>query len=278
MAIKKFKPTTPSLRYRTVPDFAEITTSEPCKALTSGKKRINGRGSNGRITMRRRGGGHKKLFRLVDFRRDKFDIEAKVVSVEYDPNRSARIALLHYTDGEKRYIVWPLGLNIGDRVVSGKTAKVRVGNTLKLKNIPLGTVIHNIELTPGKGGQLVRAAGGGAQITAKSDGYCIIRLRSGEERKILEECYATIGQVGNVEHFNLTDGKAGATRNKGRRPRVRGVVMNPVDHPHGGGEGKSGQGNPHPVSPTGVLAKGYKTRKKHKYSDRLIVKRRGGKK
>ncbi|TXJ12044.1 50S ribosomal protein L2 [Brachyspira aalborgi] len=278
MAIKKFKPTTPSLRYRTVVDFSDITTNEPCKSLVYGKKRISGRSSNGRITMRRRGGGHKKLFRLIDFRRDKHDIEAKVVSVEYDPNRSAYISLLNYTDGEKRYIIYPLGLNIGDKVISGENAKVRVGCSLPLRKIPLGTIIHNIELTPGKGGQLVRAAGGGAQITAKSGGYCVIRLRSGEERRILENCYATIGQIGNLDHFNTTDGKAGTTRHKGRRPKVRGVVMNPVDHPHGGGEGKSGQGNPHPVSPTGVPTKGYKTRKKNKYSDRLIIKKRGGKK
>lgn len=277
MAIKKFKPTTPSLRYRTVAGFEEITKDEPCKQLTKGKRRINGRASNGRITMRRRGGGHKKLYRMIDFKRDKHAVEAKVVSIEYDPNRSARIALLHYTDGEKRYILWPIGLNVGDKVVSGENARVRVGCALPLDKIPAGTMIHNIELHPGKGGQLVRAAGGAAQITAKDEKYCVIRLRSGEERRILTRCYATIGQVGNVEHFNITDGKAGVSRWKGRRPKVRGVVMNPVDHPHGGGEGKSGQGNPHPTSPSGVPAKGYKTRKKKKYSNRLIVKKRGGK-
>ncbi len=277
MAVKKFKPTTPSLRYRTVPSFEEITDSKPCKQLTKGKRRISGRSSSGRITMRRRGGGHKRSYREIDFRRDKFGVEAKVVSIQYDPNRSARIAFLHYTDGEKRYILWPNGLSVGDHVISGENARVRVGCALPLSKIPTGTIIHNIELHPGKGGQLVRAAGGGAQITAKDEKYCVIRLRSGEERRILVRCYATVGAVGNAEHFNTTDGKAGVTRWRGRRPKVRGVVMNPVDHPHGGGEGKSGQGNPHPVSPTGVPAKGYKTRNKRKYSDRLIVKKRGAK-
>lgn len=278
MAVKKFNPTTPSLRTRTVPSFDEITKEEPCKTLTKGKKRISGRSkSTGRITMRRRGGGHKKLYREIDFKRDKHGVEAKVASIEYDPNRSARIALLHYVDGEKRYIIAPVGLNVDDRVIAGEGSKIKPGNALPLKNIPLGTVLHNIEITPGKGGQIARAAGASAQITAKEGKYCIIRMRSGEERRILLNCYATVGQVGNTERANLTHGKAGHTRWIGRRPKVRGAVMNPVDHPHGGGEGRAGQGNPHPVSPTGVLAKGYKTRKKKKYSDKVIVKRRGGK-
>lgn len=278
MAVRKFKPTTSSLRFRSVPDFAEITDDKPCKSLTKGKQRISGRSkTTGRITVRRRGGGHKRLLREIDFKRDKHGIEAKVVSIEYDPNRSARIALLHYLDGEKRYILAPNGITVGSRVMSGESAKLGVGCALPIKKIPLGTMIHNIELVPGNGGQLVRAAGGAAQITAKEGDYCIIRLRSGEERKVLVECYATIGQVGNTEHGNVSHGKAGRTRWEGRRPKVRGVVMNPHDHPHGGGEGKSGQGNPHPVTPWGVPTKGYKTRKKKKYSDKLIVKRRGGK-
>lgn len=278
MGVKKFKPTTSSLRYRVVSDFGEVTTDTPCKTLTKGKNRINGRGSSGRITVRRRGGGHKRAYRAVDFKRDKRGIEAKVASIEYDPNRSARIALLHYTDGEKRYIIWPVGLAVGSRVQAGENAKIEVGNALPLAKIPLGTQIHNIELHPGKGAQLVRAAGGAAQLTAREGKYCTIRLRSGEERRVLTTCYATIGQVGNTDHSNLAGGKAGRTRWLGRRPKVRGAAMNPVDHPHGGGEGRAGQGNPHPVSPSGVPTKGYKTRKKHKYSDKLIVKKRGGKK
>ncbi|MBI4977446.1 MAG: 50S ribosomal protein L2 [Spirochaetes bacterium] len=277
MAIKSFKPVTPTLRYRTVPDFVEITASTPCKKLTKGKRRVSGRSSLGRITVRRRGGGHKRRYREIDFKRDKRNVDAVVAAIEYDPNRTARIALLHYADGEKRYIIWPEGLKVGARVMSGENAKIAVGNALPLEKIPLGTMIHNIELHPGQGAQLVRAAGGGAQITAKEGDFCIVRLRSGEERKVLVKCYATIGQIGNADHFNLTHGKAGRTRWAGRKPKVRGVVMNPVDHPHGGGEGKSGQGNPHPVSPTGVLAKGYKTRKRRKYSDKYIVNRIGGK-
>ncbi|MEK6796563.1 MAG: 50S ribosomal protein L2 [Spirochaetota bacterium] len=275
MGIKSFRPLTPTLRYRTVTGFDEITSDTPCKKLTRGKKRISGRSSLGRIAVRRRGGGHKKLFREIDFKRDKRNVDAKVVSVEYDPNRTARIALLHYPDGDKRYILWPEGLKAGDRVMSGENAKIAVGNALPLSKIPLGTIIHNIEIHPGQGAQLVRAAGGGAQITAKEGEYCIVRLRSGEERKVLVRCYATVGQLGNADHFNVTIGKAGRMRWLGRRPKVRGVVMNPVDHPHGGGEGKSGQGNPHPVSPWGKLTKGFKTRKKRKYSNRLIVKRGG---
>lgn len=275
MGIKNFRPLTPTLRYRTVTDFSEITADKPCKKLTRGKKRISGRSSLGRIAVRRRGGGHKKLFREIDFKRDKRNVEAKVVSVEYDPNRTARIALLNYPDGDKRYILWPEGLKAGDKVMAGENAKIAVGNALPLSKIPLGTIIHNIEIHPGQGAQFVRAAGGGAQITAKEGEYCIVRLRSGEERKVLVRCYATVGQLGNADHFNVTIGKAGRMRWLGRRPKVRGAVMNPVDHPHGGGEGKSGQGNPHPVSPWGKLTKGFKTRKKRKYSNRLIVKRGG---
>ena len=272
MAIKKFKPTTPSLRYRTVVDFSDITTNEPCKSLVCGKKRISGRGSNGRITMRRRGGGHKKLFRFVDFRRDKHDIEAKVVSIEYDPNRTSRIALLYYADGAKSYIIAPNGLEVGQTVISGSNAAPEVGNTLPMVNIPVGTIIHNIELRPGQGAKLVRSAGVFAQLTSKEGAYAIIRMPSGETRKILAACKATIGAVGNSDHGLEKSGKAGRSRWLGRRPHNRGVVMNPVDHPMGGGEGRASGG--HPRSRTGLYAKGLKTRAPKKHSSKYIIERR----
>jgi len=251
----------------------KLTKKKPEKALTGFHLRTGGRNNDGRQTIRFRGGGHKRLYRQIDFRRDKAGIPAKVASIEYDPNRSSRIALLHYVDGEKRYILAPVGLSINDVVQSGVGAEVRPGNALPLVNIPLGTTIHNIELKPGKGGQLIRSAGGSAQVMGRDGAYVQIRLKSGEMRKVLSTCMATVGQVGNVDHENIVVGKAGRTRWKGKRPHVRGVVMNPVDHPHGGGEGKSGQGNPHPVSPWGTPAKGYKTRK-NKATDKFIISRR----
>ena len=251
----------------------QLTKKKPEKALTGFHLRTGGRNNDGRQTIRFRGGGHKRLYRQIDFRRDKVGVPAKVAAIEYDPNRSARIALLHYADGEKRYILAPVGLAVGDGVEAGASAEVRPGNSLPLLNIPLGTTIHNIELKPGKGGQLIRSAGGSAQVMGRDGVYVQIRLKSGEMRKVLSTCVATVGQVGNVDHENVVVGKAGRTRWKGKRPHVRGVVMNPVDHPHGGGEGKSGQGNPHPVSPWGTPAKGYKTRK-NKATDKFIIARR----
>ncbi len=275
MGIKRYKPVTAGMRFRTGYDFSEITKSEPCKVLVVGKKRISGRNNHGRITVRRRGGGHKKLYRIVDFkRRDKEGVEAKVVSIEYDPNRSARIALLHYVDGEKRYILAPSGLKVGDRVVSGPNAPINVGNALPLERIPVGTVIHNVELTPGKGGQIARSAGSYARLDAKEGKYAILTLPSGEVRKVSVKCYATIGQVGLEEHSNIRIGKAGRNRWLGRRPKVRGVAMNPVDHPHGGGEGGKQKGYKQPVTPWGQPCKGYKTRKKRKPSDKYILQRR----
>ncbi|MDR4479504.1 MAG: 50S ribosomal protein L2 [Nitrospira sp.] len=273
MALKVYKPTTPGRRGMTAIQGEKLTKKEPEKALTGFHLRTGGRNNDGRQTIRFRGGGHKRLYRQIDFRRDKAGIPAKVAAIEYDPNRSSRIVLLHYADGEKRYILAPVGLNVGDMVQSGVGAEVRPGNALPLVNIPLGTTIHNIELKPGKGGQLIRSAGGSAQVMGRDGAYVQIRLKSGEMRKVLSTCMATVGQVGNVDHENVVVGKAGRTRWKGRRPHVRGVVMNPVDHPHGGGEGKSGQGNPHPVSPWGTPAKGYKTRK-NKATDKFIIARR----
>ncbi|MFZ5648760.1 MAG: 50S ribosomal protein L2 [Bacillota bacterium] len=272
MAVKKFKPTSPGRRFVTVSTFDEITTDKPEKSLLEPLKRKAGRNSQGRITVRHRGGGHKKQYRLIDFKRDKDSIPAKVATIEYDPNRSARIALLNYLDGEKRYILAPLGLEVGMTVLSGPDVDIKVGNCLPLRNIPLGTMIHNIELYPKGGGQLVRSAGTAAQLMAKEGKYAHVRMPSGEMRLILQECRATIGQVGNVEHENITVGKAGRSRWMGKRPTVRGVVMNPVDHPHGGGEGRSPIGR-NPVTPWGKPALGARTRKK-KPSDRLIVKRR----
>lgn len=273
MGLKRYKPTTPSYRYLQRSDFAEITKTKPEKSLLMPKKQKAGRNNAGRITVRHRGGGHKRNLRIIDFKRNKIGIPAKVHSIEYDPNRSARIALLHYVDGEKRYILAPIGLNVGDTVIAGSDVDIQPGNALPLKNIPLGTIIHNIELKEGKGGQLVRSAGAGARIMAKEGSKVQVKLPSTEVRIVSNRCYATIGQVGNVMHENQVWGKAGRTRWLGIRPTVRGVVMNPVDHPHGGGEGKSGQGNPHPVTPWGKPTKGYRTRKK-KMSDRQIVKRR----
>jgi len=275
VGIKKFKPTSPGRRFVTVSTFEEITTSEPEKSLLEPLKSKAGRNVNGRITVRHRGGGHKRAYRLIDFKRDKDGIPAKVATIEYDPNRSSRIALLHYADGEKRYIIAPVGLQVGQKVESGPEADIKVGNALALRNIPVGTTIHNLELHPKGGGQLVRSAGTSAQLMAKEGKYAHVRMPSGEMRLILQDCRATIGQVGNVDHENISVGKAGRTRWMGVRPTVRGVVMNPVDHPHGGGEGRSPIGR-NPVTPWGKPALGARTRKK-KSSDRLIVKRRGKK-
>ncbi len=272
MPVKHFKPTTPSLRFKTVSSFEEITKSEPESSLVVSLKKKGGRNNRGRITCRHRGGGHKRAYRIIDFKRDKTDIPARVASIEYDPNRSARIALLNYADGEKRYILAPVGLKVGDQLKSAEKAEIRVGNTMKLSNIPLGTTVHNIELKVGKGGQIARSAGSYAQLMAKEGKYAQLKMPSGEVRMVLLECKATIGQVGNIEHENVKVGKAGKSRWLGRRPKVRGVAMNPVDHPMGGGEGKASGGR-HPCSPWGVLSKGKKTRK-IKSSDRLIVKRR----
>lgn len=277
MAVKPFRPTSPGRRTMTVSSFEEITRSRPEKRLIVKRQSSGGRNHFGRITVRHHGGGHKRAYRLIDFRRDKFGVPARVASIEYDPNRSSRIALLSYRDGEKRYILAPADLKVGDTLVSGREAEIRIGNALPLEAIPVGTQIHNIELKPGKGGQLARSAGAAAQIMGREDRYVQIRLGSGEVRLVLGTCMATVGQVGNLEHENIAIGKAGRSRWLGRRPKVRGVVMNPVDHPHGGGEGKSGQGNPHPVSPWGVPTKGYKTRGK-KDSDRFIIRRRRKKK
>lgn len=272
MAIKSFKPTSPGKRFQTTSTNEEITHKGALKSLVRPLKKSGGRNALGRVTSRHRGGGHKRLYRIIDFKRDKDGVPAKVASIEYDPNRSANIALLHYVDGEKRYIIAPLGLKVGDGILSGSGAEIRVGNALVLRDIPLGTSIHNIELNIGHGGQLARGAGSYAQLMAKEGKHALLKLPSGEVRRVPLDCRATIGQVGNLEHENLNDGKAGRTRWKGKRPHVRGVAMNPVDHPHGGGEGKSSGGR-HPVTPWGVPTKGYKTRVK-KASDKLIVKRR----
>ncbi len=272
MAIKKVKPTSPGRRFQAYSSFEEITKTKPERQLLRAIKKSGGRNANGRITSRHRGGGHKRHYRLIDFKRDKIGIPAKVASIEYDPNRSTRIALLHYVDGEKRYILAPLNLRVNDVVQSGPEADIKPGNTLQLSNIPLGTQIHNIELYPGKGGQIVRSAGTYAQLVAKEDRYALIKLPSGEVRMVLMKCKATVGQLGNVSHENLDLGKAGRKRWLGKRPKVRGVAMNPVDHPMGGGEGRSSGGR-HPCSPWGWPTKGYKTRK-NKSSDRLIVKKR----
>lgn len=272
MGLRSYRPITPASRYRSVSDFADITKTTPEKSLLVSKNRIDGRNAHGRITMRRRGGGSKRMYRLIDFKRNKFNVPAKVVAVEYDPNRSARIALLQYSDGEKRYIVCPVGLTVGATVVSGPGADVKVGNTLPLGEIPVGEMIHNIELQPGGGGTMAKAAGCSAQLMAKAGKYALVRLPSGEQRKVLLTCLATLGVVGNVDHQNRSIGKAGVSRLMGRRPKVRGVAMNPVDHPHGGGEGKTSGGR-HPVSPWGTLAKGYKTRT-NKRTNKFIVSRR----
>jgi large subunit ribosomal protein L2 len=276
MATRSLKPTSPGRRFQTLSTVEEITTNRPEKSLTEGLPKKSGRNNNGRMTSRRRGGGHKRLYRIIDFKRDKRDIPAKVATVEYDPNRSARIALLNYADGEKRYILAPVNLKPGDTVVSGDSADIKPGNALNISRIPVGTVIHNVELYPGKGGQFCRAAGTYAQLVAKEGKYALLRMPSGEIRKVLVTCMATIGQVGNIQHENISLGKAGRNRWLGRRPKVRGVAMNPIDHPLGGGEGRSSGGR-HPCSPWGWPTKGYRTRNKKKASSKLIVKRRGQK-
>lgn len=273
MGLKKFRPVTPSLRYKTVLTFDELTEESPHKPLTKGKKQYAGRGFKGQITVRRKGGGHKRKYRVIDFKRDKWDIEGVISSVEYDPNRSSNISLVTYRDGEKRYIITPESVKVGDVVVSGEKIEIKTGNCMPLKNIPLGTNIYNIELTRGKGGQIARSAGSTASVAAKEGEYCLVKLPSGEIRKIHKECFACIGEVGNKDHVNVSIGKAGRSRWMHKRPKVRGVAMNPIDHPLGGGEGKSSGGR-HPVSPTGVPSKGYKTRKKKKYSNKMIIKRR----
>jgi len=277
MGIKKFKPTSPGVRQMTVSTFEEITKKEPEKSLLVPLKKNAGRNAQGKITIRHRGGGQRRKYRLIDFKRNKDNVPATVAAIEYDPNRSANIALLTYADGEKRYIIAPHKLNVGDTVISGENVDIKVGNALPLRSIPVGTVIHNIELKPGKGGQLTRSAGNSAQLMAKEGNYAQVRLPSGEVRLVRIECRATIGQVGNLDHENISIGKAGRTRHMGIRPTVRGSVMNPNDHPHGGGEGRSPVGRPSPVTPWGKPALGYKTRKKNKASDKFIIKRRNQK-
>ncbi len=272
MSVKTYRPYTETRRFQTGLTFEELTTSTPHKPLLEPKARISGRNNKGRITIRHRGGGHKRHYRVIDFKRDKAGIAARVATVEYDPNRSAFISLLHYADGEKRYILYPHGLKVGDQVVSGPDADIIAGNALPIRNIPVGTMIHNIELRRGKGGQMVRSAGGAAQLLSKEGDYALVRLPSGEVRKVHLDCMASIGQLGNLDHENVTIGKAGRTRWLGRRPTVRGVAMNPVDHPLGGGEGKTSGGR-HPVTPWGKPTRGYKTRN-NKLTDRFIVKRR----
>jgi large subunit ribosomal protein L2 len=277
MAVKKYSPTSPARRFMTVSTFEEITKTEPEKSLLETLNKSGGRNSYGRITVRHHGGGARQKYRIIDFKRDKDGVKAKVAAIEYDPNRTANIALLYYVDGEKRYILAPVGLKVGDTVESGAAADIKPGNTLPLINIPVGTLIHNIELKPAKGGQLVRAAGNAAQLMAKEGDYAQVRLPSGEVRMIRMLCKATIGQLSNIENENIKIGKAGRKRWMGVRPTVRGVVMNPVDHPHGGGEGKSPIGRPSPVTPWGKPTLGYKTRKKKNKSDKFIVKRRNQK-
>lgn len=276
MPTRQLKPTTPGQRHRIAPIFDDVTTDKPLKSLTVGLTKSGGRNNRGRMTMRRRGGGHKRKYRVIDFKRDKKDIPAKVQTIEYDPNRTARIALLAYADGEKRYILAPNKLKIGDTIISSDAASPDVGNALAMKNMPAGTFIHNIEMSPGKGGQLCRSAGTVAQMVAKTDKYVTVKLPSGEVRMILGTCFATVGATSNPDHFNTTIGKAGRSRWLGRRPKVRGVVMNPVDHPMGGGEGRASGG--HPRSPWGQSAKGKKTRNKKKLSSKFIVRRRKSKK
>lgn len=273
MGIKKYKPMTPGRRGMTANDYTTLNKQGPEKNLTAPKKRSSGRNNGGRVTVRHRGGGHKRKLRKVDFKRKKVDVNAKVAAIEYDPNRSAHLALLHYIDGEKAYILWPVDLQVGDTVVSSEQADIRPGNHLPLRVIPLGTAIHNLEIKLGRGGQLIRAGGSSGQLIAKEGRYAQVRLPSGEVRKVHIDCWATVGQIGNIDQENVKHGKAGKTRWLGRRPAVRGVAMNPVDHPHGGGEGRAGQGNPHPVSPWGWSTKGHKTRKTTR-TDKFIVRRR----
>lgn len=274
MAVKSFKPYSPGRRFMTVASFEEITTDKPERSLTERVFKKAGRNNQGKLTVRHRGGGHKRLYRIIDFKRNKDNIPAKVATIEYDPNRTSRIALLHYADGEKRYIIAPHNLKVGDTIVSGPESDIKIGNALPLVNMPLGTVVHNIEMKIGGGGQLARSAGSSAQLMAKEGGYALLRLPSGEIRKVHINCRATVGQVGNLDHENITIGKAGRSRWLGIRPANRGVVMNPNDHPHGGGEGRSPVGRKHPVTPWGKCAFGTRTRNKKKASSRLIVKRR----
>ncbi|MEJ2663182.1 MAG: 50S ribosomal protein L2 [Spirochaetia bacterium] len=273
MGIKKYKPTTAGQRYKTGLTFEDVTREKPEKSLSKGLPFKAGRGAGGRISVRRKGGRHKRKYRVIDFKRDKFGIPGKVASIEYDPNRSANIALIHYADGEKRYILAPKGITVDRQIMSGPDAPLEVGNSLPLEKIPLGMTVHNLELRRGRGGQLVRAAGTGASLVAKEGDYATLKLPSGEMRMIFVKCYATLGEIGNEDKMNVSLGKAGRSRWLGKRPKVRGVAMNPIDHPHGGGEGKSSGGR-HPVSPTGIPTKGYKTRKKRKVSNKFIVKRR----
>jgi large subunit ribosomal protein L2 len=274
MGIRGYKPTSPALRQMTVSTFEEVTKKQPEKSLVVTIKKNSGRNNQGKITVRHRGGGATKKYRIIDFKRLKDDVPAKVVAVEYDPNRSANIALLSYADGDKRYILHPNGLKVGDVVVSGEQVDIKVGNAMPLMNMPVGTIVHNIEMKPGKGAQLVRAAGNSAQLMAKEGKHALLRLPSGETRLVRKECRATVGQVGNIDHENITIGKAGRKRHMGIRPTVRGSVMNPNDHPHGGGEGRSPVGRPSPMTPWGKPALGYKTRKKNKHSDKYIVSKR----
>lgn len=272
MKLKKYNPVTPGRRFMVILDKSELSSREPEKSLLVPLKKTGGRNHYGRVTVRFRGGGHKRRYRIIDFRREKIGVPAKVVSIEYDPNRSARIALLLYADGEKRYILAPNGLSVGERVISGPDAEIRPGNALPLEKIPLGTLVHNVEMTPGKGGQIARSAGVSCQLMAREGNYALLKMPSGELRRVHVRCYATIGVVGNEDHKNETYGKAGRTRWIGRKPHVRGIAMNPVDHPHGGGEGR-GKGH-NPTSPWGIPAKGYKTRRGRKSSDKFIVRRR----
>ncbi|MDO5043950.1 MAG: 50S ribosomal protein L2 [Coriobacteriia bacterium] len=274
MGVKRLKPTSPGRRFQTVSDFAEITTSTPEKSLLGALPKKAGRNNNGRITTRHQGGGHKRKYRIIDFKRNKDGVPAKVATIEYDPNRSARIALLHYFDGEKRYILHPKGLKVGDIVSSGQGSDIKPGNALQLKDIPVGTLVHAVEFQPGKGAAIARSAGTSIQLMGKENGYAILRMPSSEMRRVLDTCRATVGEVGNAEHANISLGKAGRSRWKGVRPTVRGTVMNPVDHPHGGGEGKNKTAGRHPVSPWGMPAKGFITRNKKKASNRLIIRRR----
>lgn len=277
MAVKKFRPTTPTLRYKTVNSFEELTRSKPEKSLLAAAvSKSGGRNNQGRMTMRRRGGGHKRRYRVIDFKRTKLGVPGRVAAIEYDPNRSAFIALVVYADGDKRYILAPLGLKVGAEISAGSNAPIRVGNALPLANIPLGATVHNVELNPGHGGQLARSAGAEVQLLGREGGRAQLRLPSGENREVPVQCMATLGQVGNIEHANIVIGKAGRSRWLGRRPKVRGVVMNPVDHPHGGGEGRSSGGR-HPVTPWGKPTKGYKTRKRKNQSNQWIIRRRNAK-
>ncbi|SIS61376.1 50S ribosomal protein L2 [Salimicrobium flavidum] len=277
MAIKKFRPTTNGRRHMSMSDFAEITTEKPERSLVTPLHKRGGRNNHGRMTVRHQGGGHKRQYRIIDFKRDKDGIPGRVATIEYDPNRSANIALINYVDGEKRYILAPKGLKVGKEIISGQDADIKPGNSKQLKDIPVGTTIHNIELKPGRGGQLVRSAGASAQILGREEKYTLVRLTSGEVRLVLSTCRATVGQVGNLEHELISIGKAGRSRWQGKRPAVRGSVMNPSDHPHGGGEGRAPIGMPSPVTPWGQPTLGYKTRKRNKPSDKYIVRRKGKK-